>query len=182
MNRKKVLISILTGIVVVAVVLFATPILGPTSTSAQPPMDGNFTMWAGQGCDFGSGSVVWESGKLKFSITPNPGMAIGCIHVYYCNDVADLPQPPAQGTWPNHFNCTPEVWQTGTVQFEIPFASLPAGWSWPIVIAIHANTIGCESAYQEDTAWACAGSTLSSCLEYPGASWAKYFWYNALVT
>lgn len=159
-----------------------TPILGG-AVPATPLSNGNFILYAGQTHNAGSGTVEWDGDSLNFSIDPNCG--IGCIRVGFWNDDSSLPSNPAPGTdlTLGEYNCpehpTPQTWITDPFDFEIPF-SLPDGVEWPIVIGLHADTLGCVSVYQEDTAWACAYDTEpgTNCPAFPGANWAYYFWYD----
>jgi len=177
LHKWKYLISILAALGLLVGILFMTPVFGGAQ-SAPCPEDGEFILYAGQTHNAGTGTVEFDGDSLNFSIDPNCG--IGCIKVGVWDDNGNLPSNPAPGTdlTLGEYNCEDSVLLTEQFSFELPFTL--GDWDWPIVIAIHANTVGCVTVYQPDTAWACACDTSpqTNCPDFPGANWAYYFWYD----
>jgi hypothetical protein len=174
MKNWKVWISIFGALAILVGVLFTTPILGPSESSAAAMANGTFKLYAGQTTDAGDGTVCVDDGDLYFTITPN--CPIQCIHVAIYDTVGDMPSGnPAPGQFPYSFDCAD--YDGGVHSFMIGDYDLTGKSS--IIIAIHTVTKGCTGVYQEDTAWACANTDPGACSNWPGASqWAYYFEYT----
>jgi len=176
MKSWKVWISIFGALAIIAGVLFATPILGPSGSAADTALpNGDFIMYAGQTNEAGDGEVDNDCDYLYFTIDTECNY--GCIKIEIWDDNSALPTNPSPGSFTYSHNCEDSVLLTGEINFQIPFN--PGAWNdGDIVIAIHANTQGCNGVYSEDTAWACGYEDPVECLDFPGANWATYFWYD----
>jgi hypothetical protein len=173
-SKWKFLASILAGLGLLVGILFMTPLIGG-AVPADPLPDGDFILYAGQTIDAGSGTVEFDGDSLNFSIDPN--CAIGCIKVGVWDDDNNLPSNPSPGSdlTLGEYNCpavTPNL--INPFGFEIAF-TLPGDWDWPIVIALHADTL---CGVYTETAWACAYEEPGNCPDFPGPQWAYYFWYG----
>jgi hypothetical protein len=179
MKNWKVWVSIFGALAIIAGVLFATPILGPSGSAAEPTDPGEFKLYAGQTIDAGDGEVTNDCDSLDFTIDPN--CSIGCIKIEIYDNFAALPSGnPPPGGFTHSYNCAlPQVWLMEEFTFEIPFT--PGAWTGgSVIIALHADTEGCGGVYTDNTAWACAETDPGDCPDdWPGASkWVYYFYYD----
>lgn len=176
MSKWRILLSIFAASALVVAILFATPILGGGSSSVEASENGEFTLYAGQTINAGTGTVINDGDSLNFNIVPAPGGGIGCISVEIYQGTDDLPSNPSPGLFTHHINCEDSALETGEFDFEIPFT--PDDWDSPIIIALHADTVGYGGVYVDNTAWACAETDPGDCPNFPGSQWAYYFWYD----
>lgn len=175
MKSWKLWISIFGALAIVTGVLFATPILGPSGSAADPTDPGEFKLYAGQTIDAGDGEVTNDCDSLDFIIDPN--CSIGCIKIEIYDNA--LPSGnPAPGGFTYSYNCEPVTLLTEEFSFEIPFT--PGDWTGgSVLIALHADTEGCGGLYTDNTAWACGRTAPGECAAWPGASkWAYHFEYT----
>ena len=183
MKKWKYLVSIFVALMMVAAILFATPILGPSVNSEVSALENpDFYLWAGQTIPAGNGQVTNDDDSITFTIDPAAGYPVSYIHVKIWDSIPPSggQSPPGGFPWHVDYSGDPQSSQFTFVLPDDATNDSPPAFDGSadgstVYIGLHAVVgIGVYS----ETAWACASDTPGGCDQFGGTPWAYYFAYT----